>query len=79
MYGVIYLTKIQDFDPEFESLEMFSTFDEAQEKAKNTIEKFIEEYGGETDGFPTKENPVATAYNDDVTGYVYIAETNLPS
>ena len=60
-----------------ESLELFSSFDEAVEKSEEIIKEFEEEYGIDYVEYATRENSVAIISNGEVSGYVYIVETHV--
>ena len=73
MYGVINIIKFPDFeDPRMLSLELFPTFDEAEKRTREIVEKFIEEYGEDYVEYATEKRPVAIMFNGDVIAYAFI-------
>ena len=79
MYGVINIMMFPcSEDPEMESLELFPSFDKARERSEEIIKEFVDDYGEDYIEHTTKENSVAIMSNGDVTGFVYIVETQAP-
>ncbi len=78
MYGVVYMIQFPGYeDPKMKSLELFSSFDEAVERSEEIIKEFKEEYDIDYVEHATREKPVTIMDNGEVTGYVYIVETQV--
>ena len=70
MYGVIYLIQFpDDQDPEMKSLELYPTYEEAEQRSREIVLEFIEEYGEGQIEYATEDNPVTVMYNGEVTGF----------
>ena len=77
MYGVIYLIQFSDNqDPEMQSLELYSTYEEAEQRTHEIVTDFIDEYGEDDIEYGTESNPVTIMYNGEVTGYAFIEKVS---
>ena len=75
MYGVVNIIQFPNMqDPEMLSLELFSTFEEAEKRTRDIAAQFIEEYGEDIIEYATVSNPVAVMFNGEVTAYAYIVK-----
>lgn len=73
MYGVIYLIHFPDNqDPEMQSLELYPTYEKAEQRTREIVSEFNEEYGEDFTQHATEKKPVAVMYNGEVTGYAFI-------
>lgn len=73
MYGVIYLIHFpDDQDPKLQSLELYLTYEEAEQRTRDIASEFNGEYGEDFTQHATKKKPVAVMYNGEVTGYAFI-------
>lgn len=71
MYGVIYLIQFpDDQDLAMQSLE------EAEQRVREIVTEFIDEYGEDDIEYGTESNPVTIMYNGEVTGYAFIEKVS---
>ena len=78
MYGAIYILLFPCCqDPIMKSLELFSSFEETAKRSEEIIKEFEEDYGIDYVEHATRENPVTVIGNGEVSGYVYIVETQM--
>lgn len=79
MYGVIYLIQFpENQNPEMQSLALYPTYEEAEQRTKEIVEEFIDDYGEDFIEYGTADNPVTVMYNGEVTGYVFIEKVSNP-
>ncbi len=77
MYGVIYLIQFPDEqDPEIQSLELYPTYEEAEQRSREIVSEFINEYGEDQIEYATVDDPVTVMYNGEVTGYAFIEKVS---
>ncbi len=77
MYGICYLIHFpHEEDPRLESMEIFNSFEEAEERTREIMKNFFDEYGEDDFGtvYPSKNKPKAVMFNGEVTGFVFIKE-----
>lgn len=77
-FGVVYIINWPERDdPKMISLEICTSFDAAKIRTEELIQEFEEEYGLDYFEHATEERPMAVMFNGNVTGWVYIVETNV--
>lgn len=77
MYGVIYLIHFPDNqDPEMQSLELYPTYEEAEQRSREIVSEFINEYGEDYTEYASEDEPVAIMYNGEVTGYAFVQKVS---
>ena len=73
MYGVIYLIQYpDDQDPVMQSLELYPTYEAAEQRTREIVTEFIDEYGEDIIEYATERKPAAVACNGEVTGFAFI-------
>ena len=60
-------------------LALYHTYEEAEQRIKEIVEEFIDEYDEEFVEYGTADNPVTVMYNGEVTGYVFIEKVSNPA
>ena len=58
--------------PKLLSVELYETFEDAQNRSEVLMQSFIEEYGSEYVNHAKIPKPIASADNDDVSWWCYI-------
>lgn len=77
IYGVVNIMLLPDREePKLVSMQLYYSFEEAMDRSEEIIEEFIDDYGEDYIEHATRKRPVAIMDNGEVTGYVYIIETN---
>ena len=77
MYGVIYLIQYpEEQNPEMRSLELYPTYEKAEQRVRELVTEFINEYGEDYIEYGTDKKPLTIMYNGEVTGYAFVQKVS---